>query len=137
MPARVQQGGGICRFCAGMQWDAFYVVTNPTRHWLKFGITSRDGRPRLRRHAQSGFTVVNLLLTNLPGTVAPEAESAILATLGLASESPVRGREYFDVSLLGLVLDVAEAHLAGYPIRVTPIRPGAVGYTDPAASGAA
>ena len=107
MPASVQQGNGICRFCAGMQWDAFYVVTNPVRHWLKFGITSRDGRVRLRRHARAGFTVVDLLLTGLPGVTAPALESDVGAALRLAGESPVQGREYFDSSVLALVLDVA------------------------------
>lgn len=107
-PNDVIQGEGICRRCAGRRWDVFYVVTSPRYHHLKFGITSGDPRPRLGAHATDGFTVVNLLLAGLPGTAAPDLETATLATLRMAGEPPVRGREYFDSSVLALVLDVAE-----------------------------
>lgn len=112
-PASVQQGFGICRTCAGIAWDTFYVVTDPVRSLLKFGITSGGGRARLGTHRRQGFTVVNLLAGDLSGTTAPDAETAVLATLRLAGEPPVRGREYFDAAVLALVLDVA-GPLTGY-----------------------
>jgi hypothetical protein len=117
-PNDVTQGGGICRLCAGKRWDIFYVVSNPQHHHLKFGITSGDPRPRLGAHATDGFTVVNLLLTGLPGTAAPDLETAVLAALRLAGELPVRGREYFDFAVLALVLDVAENHDRASPGHV-------------------
>lgn len=129
MPASIQQGNGICRFCAGMEWDAFYVVTNPACHWLKFGITSGSGRVRLRRHRRAGFTVVDLLLTGLADVTAPTLEAEVKAALRLAGESPARGREYFDSSTLALVLDIAGA------AQISPLNGdgagGIVGYARP------
>lgn len=109
-PTRINQGVGICRVCAGMEWDAFYVVTSCKA--VKFGVTSRSGRLRLGQHARSGFTQVDLLKTGLPGTLAPETERAVRAALALAGVQPVRGREYFDISCLALILDVANGWLS-------------------------
>ncbi len=108
-PADVQRGSGICRACAGQIWDAFYVVASADA--VKFGITSGDPRARLRVHAALGYTEVARLATGLPGTIAPDTETAIRAALALAGERPVRGREYFDVSCLALILDVADSWL--------------------------
>ena len=44
----------------------------------------------------------------MPGTVAPEMEQAVMAALRLAGEQPVKGREYYDASVLALVLDIAD-----------------------------
>lgn len=109
-PTDVIQGRGVCRYCAGKNWDAFYVVTGS--EVVKFGITSGDPRPRLRIHAAEGIAQVTLLMTGLPSTVAPDTENAIKAALALAGEKPVRGREYFDISCLALVLDVADSWLS-------------------------
>lgn len=106
-PNDVQQGEGICRACAGTAWDVFYVVTDPGRSRLKLGITSGDPRPRLADHAANGFTAVSLLLKELPGDTAPRLEATALATLRLAGKTPVRGREYFDLGALGLVMEIA------------------------------
>lgn len=108
VPNSVQQGQGICRRCAGSVWDALYVVVNPVLHTLKFGITSGEPRPRLKAHRVAGYTRVEYLATGLPDTQAPDLERAILATLRLAGERPVKGREYYNAHVLTLVMDVIE-----------------------------
>jgi hypothetical protein len=110
-PGDVQAGQGPCCICAHSgEWDAFYVVTSADG--VKFGITTGDPRHRLRAHARAGYAEVVRLATGLPGTVAPEAERAVRQALALAGEQPTRGREYFDISCLALVLDVADSWLA-------------------------
>ncbi|MGW2867898.1 hypothetical protein [Kitasatospora sp. NPDC001225] len=118
-PAGVQQGQGICRFCAGQAWDAFYVVTNNTVGQVKFGITSGDPRPRLRTHAAAGFTRVLRLMTGLPGEDAPMLERAAIKALRLQGKEAVRGREYFELVELPTVLAVVDAYQAG-PARPWP-----------------
>jgi len=107
-PNSVQRGQGICRFCAGRQWDVLYVVTTTAAERLKFGVTSGDPRPRLGDHRAAGYASVTRLLTGLPEDVAPEMERAVLAALRLAGIAPARGREYFDGGALAVVLDVAD-----------------------------
>lgn len=87
------------------EWNAFYVVTSPDA--VKFGITTGDARIRLRRHAGDGYKDVRYLATGLPGTTALDTENAVKSALALAGEKPVKGTEYFAVSCLALVLDVA------------------------------
>lgn len=107
-PKHIQEGNGICRLCAGRIWDVFYVVVDLDRHRLKFGVTSGDPRPRLQAHRPAGYREVVRLLTDLPGTVAPDLERSVLAALRLAGEQPINGREYYDSSALALVLDVVD-----------------------------
>ncbi|WP_144317010.1 hypothetical protein [Streptomyces sp. sk226] len=111
-PNDVQGGDGICGRCAGHEWDAFYVVLNDDDGHVKFGITSGDPRARLRRHRRDGFLRVVRLLTGLPDDTARGVEKAVIATLQLAREKPVRGREYFDGRVLATVLDIVDH----YPI---------------------
>lgn len=106
-PSSLGRGDGACRMCAGKVWDAFYVVTG--NGVVKFGITSGDPRRRLYFHAMQGYAEVVLLATDLPGTVAPDAEHAVKQALALADEWPVQGKEYFDISCLALILDVADS----------------------------
>ena len=113
-PNSVQQGRGICRVCAGQVWDVFYVVANPSAAQIKFGITSGDPRPRLAVHRRFGYEEVVRLMTGLPGIMAPEIESAARATLALAEVIPVKGWEYYDISALAIVLDVAD----NWPLRL-------------------
>lgn len=112
-PDAVQGGQGICRRCAGKTWDAFYVVVDSDAELLKFGITSGNGRPRLRHHRRDGFVTVHRFLSGLPGDTAPRLENDVRATLRLAGERPVRGREYYSEHVTALVLDVVDH----YPIR--------------------
>jgi hypothetical protein len=107
-PAGMQQGEGPCRICAGRAWDAFYLVVDRGRHRLKFGITSGDPRPRIADHRRAGYVETVRLLTDLPGEDAPKLERAVLSALDMASETPAHGREYFDASVLALVLDVID-----------------------------
>ncbi|MGH3233147.1 MAG: hypothetical protein ACRDOH_07805 [Streptosporangiaceae bacterium] len=111
-PSSVLSGTGICRVCAGKSWDAFYVVADQAAGRIKFGITSGDVRPRLAFHRGQGYREVIRALTALPGTTAPDIERAVRAALRLAGIQSVRGREYYDVSALALVLDVAD----NYPV---------------------
>ena len=104
------QGHDVCRKCSHRDWDAFYVVTSADV--VKFGVTSGDPRRRLSDHAVKGYTEVVRLIVDLPGMVAHDAELAIRAALESAGERPVRGREYFDISCLALVLDVADSWLS-------------------------
>lgn len=109
-PGDVLAGQGICRKCANRIWDAFYVVTSADG--VKFGVTSGDARLRLKAHARRGYRAVERLLVDLPGTTAHDTENAIRAALADAGEKPLRGREYFAISCLALVLDVADSWLA-------------------------
>ena len=109
LPTNVQQGHGICRFCAGSEWDVFYIVTGSGI--VKFGITTGNGRYRLAVHAAKGLADVAHLAVGLPGAVALDTENAVKAALAAAGEKPVRGREYFDISCLALIFDVASSWL--------------------------
>jgi hypothetical protein len=107
-PNDVQQGKGICPACAGSGWDVIYVVTSQTA--VKFGITGRGGRPRLARHRGAGYRTVVRLLTGLPDGAASSIERDVKATLRLAGFEPIRGREYFDVDALAVILDVVDSY---------------------------
>jgi hypothetical protein len=109
-PSDVLQGHGVCRYCVGKDWDAFYVVTSG--QVVKFGVTSGNPNPRIRAHANQGYSSIVRLATGLPGTRAPDTERAVMAALALSGEKPVRGREYFDISCLALILDVADSWLS-------------------------
>ncbi|MFC8463390.1 hypothetical protein [Streptomyces sp. NPDC057250] len=106
---------GICLRCRGWDSNAFYVLTNEHAGTLKLGITTGAGRQRMNRHAADGFTTLHRFLAALPGGVAPVLERHVLATLRLAGERPVQGREYFPSSVLATVLDVVDH----YPISKT------------------
>jgi len=108
-PGDVLQGIGVCRVCRSGVADAFYVVTGSPG--VKFGITTGQRRHRLQVHAACGYTEVARLVTGLPGTMALDTENAVKSALALAGEKPVRGREYFDISCLALILDVADSWL--------------------------
>jgi hypothetical protein len=119
-PGRIMSGTGICRKCAGKEWDAFYVVADRATARIKFGITSGDPGERLYVWRRQGYREVVRLLTGLPGTVAPEIETACLAAVTLAGYRPIRGREFHDAAALAVVLDVVDNYplgAAGRPTR--------------------
>lgn len=105
-PNDVDQGHGICRKCECRIWDVFYVVVNEMTRTVKFGITSNDARTRLSRHRADGFGTVVTTIGDMED--APDLERAILGTLRLAGLTPVRGREYFDLAALPVILDIAD-----------------------------
>lgn len=107
-PAHVQQGHGVCRFCANKEWDTFYLVADEEAGLVKFGITNGTGRARLARHRLDGFSTVVRLLTNLPPYIPIRLEADVLAALRLAREQPARGREYFPEHVTALVLDIVD-----------------------------
>jgi hypothetical protein len=114
----VQQGRGVCRFCAGRAWDVFYVVADDSNEIVKFGITSGDPRPRFRQHSRDGFDRVIRLVESLPADVAPRLERAVLAALRDAREVPVRGTEYFPTRTLALILALVD----GWTATATPAK---------------
>ena len=111
-PANVSQGHGVCLRCRQLSWTAFYVVTGDSNSGVKFGITNPPLRRRIREHARAGYDNVPRLIADLPGTLAEDTERAVRSALMLAGETPIQGREYFDASCLGLILDVADSWLA-------------------------
>jgi hypothetical protein len=106
-PSGLQRGQGACATCAHRDYTVFYVLEHEADPVVKFGVSGQDGRRRLGIHRLDGFTTIHLLVADLASGVAKDAEDAVRASLALAGESPVRGREYFDVSCLGLILDIA------------------------------
>lgn len=108
-PNNIQQGWGICRFCVGQVWNVFYVVEGPAG--VKFGISSGNGKARLRAHEKDGYTEVLRLFTDLPDGVARSLENEIKRVLRAAGLIPVRGIEYFGPEACGLVLPVVDAWL--------------------------
>jgi hypothetical protein len=111
-PSSLLEGRGLCRFCKGLAWDVFYVVVNDADGRVKFGITAHGGKRRLRTHRRAGYGRIVRLLDGLPGDLAIEVERSVRATLRLAKEFPVHGREYFGIHVLGTVLDIVD----NYPI---------------------
>ncbi len=117
-PTTSQQGGGICRRCSHRDWDVFYIVTNETEFRVKYGITSGDGANRLKQHYRDGYRTVELLLTGLPELLASDMEDAAGDALKEAGVIPVKGREYYDISALGLIFDIAQGHYEASMCRV-------------------
>ncbi|MDX2802733.1 GIY-YIG nuclease family protein [Streptomyces scabiei] len=89
-------------------------MTDDVEGHLKFGVTSHDPRRRLKKHAEDGFTTVVRVLTNFPHALSLEGN--VKATLQLAGEKPVKGREYFNVRVLDTVLGIVDH----YPKPVVP-----------------
>ncbi|MEU3070514.1 hypothetical protein ABZ712_27015 [Streptomyces sp. NPDC006906] len=110
IPGNIKFGTGLCRKCAGLAWDVFYVLINEDAGTVKFGITSGSPRPRLAVHARDGYQLVVRLLTGLPDDVALSLERAARTELLDAGHVPVRGREYFSASLVQFVLDTVDHH---------------------------
>ena len=104
-PSHVQEGVGICQVCAWSEQDALYVTRNPATGCVKFGITNRDGRLRLRVHRTHGYTEILRLETGLPKGLAALAEQKIKLALQMAGAEPVRGREYFGGEHLALIFN--------------------------------
>lgn len=108
-PTGVQQGKGVCRYCKGMVWDVFYVVVNNTAKRVKFGVTSGDPKFRLSCHRTDGYSRLERCYTDLPDTMARDIEINLIAdTLPLQGFNPVKGREYFDISALPIILDYVD-----------------------------
>src|SRR6266568_2222403 len=111
-PHSVQQGQGICFTCSRSAQDALYVVRHIVEPYVKFGITNGDGRDRLGDHARAGYRGVLRYYRGLP-KVAAEIEQAAIRALADAGMRPVKGREYYDVAALALILDVIDGWAAG------------------------
>jgi hypothetical protein len=115
-PGSVRSGQGICRFCKGLEWDVFYIVTNDQEGRVKFGVTSGSSKQRLQRlqtHRRAGYKSVARVFRGLSDAAA--LESSMKAKLDAAGFKPVQGREYFDVIHLPLILTIAEEWLSVFP----------------------
>jgi hypothetical protein len=105
--------GQGCSYCAGQNHDVLYVVQHETLPLVKFGISSGDpDKRRLSYHRKDGYTKVLRLFTSLPEKVARNTENAVKAGLRDSKHIPAKGTEYFDISALALILDVADGHMA-------------------------
>ena len=114
-PNDVQQGKGVCRFCAGKGWDVYYIVVNDEEEIVKFGITSGNPRARLGYHRNRGFLRA-VLVTATP--LALKVETETKNVLRAAGVRPVKGREYFPLSALDEVVQVAMSY--GLEAEVSP-----------------
>lgn len=110
-PHNVRQGKGICHICAKRIWDVFYIVVNKSASRVKFGITSGNPKPRLGDHARYGYTTVELCITDLVGSQASIIEQEIISTLYLAGFYPIKGREYYDIKALDLILKIVDHYI--------------------------
>jgi hypothetical protein len=106
MPTSIAQGAYLCRKCLGKVWDVFYVVSDPTKRRVKFGITSSGGKKRIATHRAAGYGEVIRFMPNRPD--ADRLEANVIATLADARIEPVSGREHFDMSALPVILDIAD-----------------------------
>jgi len=104
-PSHVQEGVGICQVCAWSEQDALYVTRNPATGCVKFGITNRDGRLRLKKHRTDGYTEILRLETGLPKGLAALTEQKIKLALRMAGAVPMRGYEYFDGEHIALIFN--------------------------------
>lgn len=93
----------------GETCDVFYIVVNDASATVKPGITS-DPRDRLGAHRREGFGRLVRLFEGLPLGVALEVELLVFEALKEAGEEPERGREYFPLHALGLILAVVDDH---------------------------
>lgn len=111
IPTSVQQGQGICRTCSHGIPTIFYVVINTSLQRLKFGVTSGSPRRRLTRHRRHGYTTVVRLIEDADNAL--PLENHVKTTLRDAGMRPVQGLEYFDISGLGMVVDLVD----NYPVN--------------------
>lgn len=117
-PGAVKRGQGICLVCSWKSQSVVYLVRDPARHWIKFGITSREGLLRLDRHRRDGFTEVVRVEKELPVGTAPHVEQKIKLALAMAGEKPVQGREYFSDDSVPLVLNEIDQWI---PAQIVPM----------------
>jgi hypothetical protein len=109
-PNSVRDGQGICATCAGRTSDVIYIVVDEDAARCKIGISSGDARPRLGDHRADGYDTV-VRCDPLRG--ARIAEAAVLAALALTFHTPIRGREYFAIGALPIMIAVVDSYLAG------------------------
>lgn len=102
IPTNVIRGQGICRYCAHMFWNIFYIVHNPSSNIIKFGITSTNERSRLITHTSNGFTELLYLIRNID---AKSLEDEIKILLDDNNYHPIIGYEYFNDNVLPLILN--------------------------------
>lgn len=101
----------LCKSCALRNPTVFYVVINRNRNRLKFGISSGNGSNRLGNHRKAGYETVVRLITEMDDS--RTLESLVKSTLHDAGMEPIKGREYFDVSALALILDIVDNYTIG------------------------
>lgn len=91
--------------------DVYYVVSGldaaTGEDTVKPGISSGVGHNRLRQHADDGLAAQHLRITGLPLGMARALERFVLAGLDREGWLSTRGVEYFPLSALHDVMDLA------------------------------
>ena len=105
-PAYLKLGKSPCRICS-KKWDIFYVVVNDDLGWVKFGITSEDPRVRLKAHRTDGFRRTVRVASITGAKLVEEHVQDVLTAHGYR---PVRGREYFLLPALEIILKTAQSY---------------------------
>jgi hypothetical protein len=108
-PTNARQGHGICRFCAGSEWDVFYIVTGSGI--VKFGITTGTATTVSPSTPPRGSPTSSTWQPTSPAQSHSTPRTPSRPLWPTAGEIPVRGREYFEISCLALILDVASSWL--------------------------
>ena len=96
-----------------MAWskqDALYVVTGGTG--IKVGVTHGDASARLRIHKGDGYPNCIRLFKNMPAGTAPAIENSVLEACESADYKPVKGREYFGLEALNVILDTVDSYVS-------------------------
>jgi hypothetical protein len=105
-------GQGICLTCVGKLWNRVYIVVNEDEELVKVGITSGDANRRLKRHREVGFQIVTYLSPVLEEGKARQTELYVLRELKLDGQEPVKGLEYFDISLTSKVKKLVKEYIS-------------------------
>ena len=95
----------MCHLCPSEPWNRFYVVANRDARTIKIGATANRFWLRLADHRRNGYTEI---IRKLATPSARIIETAVLDALRVAEILPVQGKEYFDLSALPVILDVAD-----------------------------
>lgn len=102
--SNVNRGSNPCGACAGKAWDVTYVVINERAERVKYGISAGSGGMRLGDHRRAGYDKVLRLHVGLPEMKARYIEQACRRALDAANVLPVKGREYYPLGALSVVL---------------------------------
>lgn len=95
-----------------------YVVNNEFN--LKFGITNGDGQLRLQTHKYDGYSNIALLRINQPILLVKNIENIIIDELNQAGFIPIRGREYYSIEAMSIVIDVIDREIFKWYVNSEP-----------------
>lgn len=106
IPKNLLSGGIICREIYSQEFTVVYVVRN---HFaVKYGITSGNGTERITDHINNGFTIIERKYQNLPIGLPIIIERSVKLVLTNNGFYPIRGREYYNIECLPLILNTID-----------------------------